>query len=541
MVRSLRPASVALLLVGVLVLSGLSVGAQEQRERVAPPVTPTTLTITNDRGNTPVTSTVRRSGAPSSVADLQSRISEITHRVGLSRAQIGVKISSLDTGRVIYEENAEKLYMPASNMKIYTVAAAIDRLGPDFRFVTSVYAPAKPDPTGRVTGDLIIYGRGDPSISAAFNNGDYWKGINDLAQKIADSGLKRVEGDLVGDESYFRGPQLGAGWEWDDLQSYDGAPISALTVNNNAVDVMVRPGPSAGMACSVTTGPPLPILTIVNRTTTGSAGSKRSIAISRYLGESTVEVSGSLPLGDQGFAGIVSVPDPALAFVYLLRSALSVRGVTITGRTRTMTARSRGEVPLNTSSLAELTQWNSPPLSEIAGKTLKPSQNLYSELILRALGQSAWPNDPSIRSSSDAGHEVVKQFLAKAGLDPKSYALADGSGLSRHNLISANGTIQLLTFMSRHRYASVFRDALPVAGVDGTLRNRLKDNAATGNVQAKTGTINQVAALSGYVTTGAGERLVFSIIVNNLPEDSGVRRAYIDEITALMASLQAKT
>jgi D-alanyl-D-alanine carboxypeptidase/D-alanyl-D-alanine-endopeptidase (penicillin-binding protein 4) len=520
----------------VLLFPLLIANAQVERERVvSPSPPPTTTAITADRSTT----TIRRSGAPSSIADLQSRVSEISHRPGLSRAQIGIKIASLDTARVLYEENADKLYMPASNMKVYTMATALDRLGPDFRFVTSVYAAAKPDATGSVKGDLIVYGRGDPSISAFFNNGDYWKGINDLAQLIADSGLKHVDGDLVGDESYFRGPQLGSGWEWDDLQSYDGAPISALTVNNNAVDVVVRPAPSAGSACSVTTGPPLPVLTILNRTTTGLAGSRRDIAISRYLGESTIEVSGNLPVGDQGITGIVSIPDPALAFVYMLRSALSVRGVTLTGRSRTITAKNRGNLPLNTASLVEVAKMQSPPLSEIAGKTLKPSQNLYAELVLRALGQIAGP--PSAPTSSDAGFEVVKQFVTAAGLNPGSYALADGSGLSRHNLISASGTVQLLTFMSHHKYYNVFRDALPVAGVDGTLKNRLKDNAATGNVHAKTGTINQVAALSGYVTTAAGEHLVFSIIVNNLPQDAGVRRSYIDEIANLMASLTAKS
>jgi D-alanyl-D-alanine carboxypeptidase/D-alanyl-D-alanine-endopeptidase (penicillin-binding protein 4) len=515
-----------------------AVNGQAERDRVVLPVPASAPATAPDGAPSPA----RRGGAPATLDEFRARVSGISHRPGLSRAQIGIKIASLDTGRVIYEENADKLYMPASNMKIYTMAAALDRLGPEFRFTTSVYTPTKPDASGAVRGDLIVYGRGDPSISTNFTGGDYWKGINDLAQKIADTGLKRVEGDLVGDESYFRGPALGAGWEWDDLQSYDGAPISALTINNNAVDLFVKPGASVGAACSVTTGPPVPVVTIANRTITGAPGSKRDISVSRYLGETVIEVTGSLPLGDQGITSIVSLPDPALAFVYLLRSALSVRGVILTGRTRTISSKNRPNPTPYTQNYVELTRLASPPLGEIAGKTLKPSQNLYTELVLRALGEEAGPKLATLRiNSSDLGHEVVKQFLATAGLDPASYALADGSGLSRHNLISASGTVQLLTYMSRHRYAAVFRDALPVAGMDGTLKNRLREGAATGNLQAKTGTINQVAALSGYVTTAAGERLVFSIIVNNLPEDSNVRRSYIDDIASLMAALTAKS
>jgi D-alanyl-D-alanine carboxypeptidase/D-alanyl-D-alanine-endopeptidase (penicillin-binding protein 4) len=517
--------------------------AQDQRDRVIEPARPiTTLSLPDTRLPSAARPSVRPSGSPATVAELQSRISEVTHRPGLARAQIGVKIASLDSGQVLFEENADKLYMPASNMKIYTVAAALDKLSPDFRFVTSVYAPAKPEADGLIKGDLTVYGRGDPSFSATFNNGDYWKAINDLAQKIADSGLRRVDGDLVGDESYFRGPPFGAGWEWDDLQTYDGAPISALSVNNNAVDVFVRSGGGVGSSCSVSTGPSIPSVSIANRAVMGPPGSRRDISIVRDVGSNVIEVSGTLPVGDQGISGIISVPDPALAFVYMLRSALIQRGVTVTGRTRTITAKQRGNVPFNASNLVELTKVLSPPLSEIAAKTLKPSQNLYTEMILRALGQIAGPTaDQNIRTSSDAGHEVVKQFVATAGLDPNSYALADGSGLSRHNLISASGTLQLLIFMSRHRYANVFRDALPVAGIDGTLRNRLKDNATQGNIHAKTGTINQVASLSGYVTSAAGERLVFSIIVNNLPQEANVRRSYIDEIATMLASFTGKS
>ena len=178
---------------------------------------------------------------------------------------IGIKVTSLETGKVLFEENANKLLRPASNMKLYTVAAALDRLSPDYRFVTSVYANKRPDKDGVVKGDLIIYGRGDPSFAARFNNGDYFKGINDLADRIAAAGVKKVKGDLVGDESYFTGPPYGAGWDWDDLTWWYGAEVSALTVNDNALDLSVKPAPEVGDPAVITTGPPDPLLRISNQ------------------------------------------------------------------------------------------------------------------------------------------------------------------------------------------------------------------------------------------------------------------------------------
>ena len=155
---------------------------------------------------------------------------------------VGIKVVSLDKGRVLFEENATKLLRPASNMKLYTVAAALDRLSPDYRFSTSVYASTRPDAAGVVHGDLTIYGRGDPSIAARFNNGDYFKAIDDLATRIVAAGVKRVEGDIVGDESYFVGPKYGSGWNWEDLTWYYGAEITPLTANDNALDLFIKPG-----------------------------------------------------------------------------------------------------------------------------------------------------------------------------------------------------------------------------------------------------------------------------------------------------------
>ena len=501
--------------------------------------------------------------APKTLSELQTRISAILAKPELTSATIGVKVTSLDSGRVLFEDNAIKLLRPASNMKIYTVATAIDRLTPDYRFTTSVFANARPDSAGVVRGDLRIYGRGDPSIAARFNNGDYFKGIDELATRIVAAGVKRVEGDLVGDETYFSGPKYGSGWEWEDLTWYYGAEITPLSINDNALDLFVKPGAAIGQPALITTGPPDPLLTIVNRVTTTAKGVRREIAIHRGLGENTITVTGSIPLEGSFTAG-VGISHAALLFVYLLRNSLAQKGVVITGKSRT-TGESAIPVVIaqpqpqpsqahsSASSVAqtELATLQSPPFSVIAAQTMKPSQNLYTELILRTLGKlgppplattTTTPPVPSIFSptSESLGLEAVRAFLKTAGIRPESLVLDDGSGLSRGDMITADATVQLLTFMSKHRYADAFRDSFPIAGVDGTLRNRLKGTPAEKNLRAKTGSLSSAASLAGYVTTAAGEKLAFAIMVNNYPRDVDPRAMCIDPIAVLLASFNDK-
>lgn len=522
--------------------------------------------------------------APRTLETLRARIAQVLARPELAPARFTIKVASLDTGAVLFEEDAGKLMMPASNMKLYTISAALDRLGPDFRFVTSVYANERPDAKGRVGGDLVVYGRGDPSFATRFaGNGDYFKGINELAARVVAAGVKRIDGNLIGDESYFTGPALGYGWEWDDLQWYYGAPVSALTVNDNCVDIFVKPGEREGAAGIVTAGPAFlgfptiyggavdeqtarrtdAPLAVVNRTVTAPRGTKRAITIERPLGQNYVEVGGSIPVGDAGWTDSITTARPALLFASMLRAALERQGVQIKGRTQTTDARQRElmRLPFDATRLVEIARRESPPFSEIAAQTLKPSQNLYTELILRALGRQSppppaptpTPTDatqataqpaptPDRRTSAQLGSATVLQFLREAGVrDVEHLSLVDGSGLARQDLISAESTVALLTYMSRHRYAQVFRDALPVAGVDGTLRGRFKGPPAAGNLRAKTGTLANVSSLSGYVTSAAGERLVFSMNVNHYTDEHVPRTNLMDQIAVLLASFEGRS
>ena len=529
----------------------LPVWAQDPRPATQPTVSPQTT----QSALPPASRSLPLSSLPpATLAELQSRIEQVVRQPALEPGFFAVKIVSLDTSQLIYEQNSNKFVRPASNMKLYTVAAAFDRLTPDFHFVTSVYAKEKVE-DGKIKGDLIIYGRGDPSIAARFNNGDYFKGINDLADRIVAAGVNRIKGDLVGDESYFNGAPVGSGWEWEDLTWSYGAQVSALTINDNAIDLTVRPGTAVGVPVLITTGPPAAsFMTIVNRATTSAKGSREDLRIYRGLGANSLEITGTLPIGDAGFLGGVAIPDPALAFVSMLRDALIKRGVKIDGRVRTVTARTGGSiVPDQLVALAkspdsmqpvEIASLPSPSFNLIAAQTLKPSQNQYTELILRTLGKtpvSAQDTTGRTKDDEENGLEVVKNFLRQAGVGDNDVALNDGSGLSRNDLISANTTVQLLTFMSKHKYFAQFRDALPIAGVDGTLRTRMRGTPAEGNVRAKTGSLSSVASLSGYVTTAAGEHLVFSMMLNNYPDAAAVRRDSIDAIAVLLASFSGKT
>jgi serine-type D-Ala-D-Ala carboxypeptidase/endopeptidase (penicillin-binding protein 4) len=576
--KSSRPIAIVVLflLLAATIPAANSSSAQRDRRTAPAPVASPSPSPTSSPVVSPVASPAaspvaveakpKTANATKTLGELQGKIADILRKPELAPALIGIKVVSLDTGNVLFEENASKLLRPASNMKLYTVATALDRLSPDFRFTTSVYGP-KPDASGVVHGNLVVYGRGDPSIAARFNNGDYFKAINELASKIVAAGVKRVEGDLVGDESYFSGPKQGSGWEWEDLTWYYGAEISALTVNDNALDLFVKPGLEVGKPAVVTTGPPDPLLTIKNEVLTGAKGTGRAISVYRGLGKDTVHISGTIPLEDRGYSGGIGISHPAMLFVYLLRSSLAEKGVTIKGRSQLIESGPKMD-PAQRFSLTHLTSnpepppieivaYQSPPLSSIAAQTLKPSQNLYTELILRALGEVVPPAAPTFQqtsvapsdervvpltrnSSENLGLEVVKTFLKNVGIRPETLALDDGSGLSRNDMVTADSTIQLLTFMSRHRYADVFRDALPIAGVDGTLRNRMKGTVAENNLRAKTGSLRSATSLGGYVTTAAGEKLVFTIMVNNYPSDVEPRVICIDPIAVLLASFAGK-
>ena len=485
--------------------------------------------------------------------NLQSKIRERLFAPEVRRGRVGIKIVSLKTGKVLFENDAEKYFIPASNMKNFTIAAALERLGPDFRFVTSVYANAKPDAAGTIKGDLLIFGRGDISISTAFNNGDYYKGLDNLADKIVAAGVKRVEGNIVGLESYFKGYPIPATWEWDDLQWYDGAEISALPINNNAVDLNVKPGVKDG-PCIVSVLPTNPLVRVLNTCVTSPAGTASTLKVFKPLNVNALEISGSMPAGGKDFTGYVTFTHPADLFITLLKQRLELKGVPVIGTARIMP---KG-VRISPSQI-EIAKLESPPFSLIAAQTMKPSQNMFTETILWTLGESLRqpllkeeegkpkdddPQDPERKQilnldSSELGLSLVKNFLGNIGVanDVVQY---DGSGLSRHNLVTPSSIVTLYTYMAKQsKYKQTWLDSLTVGGVDGTLKRRFAGTTAEGNIRGKTGTLDQVSALSGYLTTAGEEQVVISVIVNGVAEPR-TRTSLIDDIVVQLANFNGK-
>lgn len=502
---------------------------------------------------------------PETLDSLRGRIAAHLGQARFAAAAWGVKIVSLDTGRTIFEHNPEKYFNPASNAKLYTAALALESLGIDYRIKTSLYSAAKPDASGTLKTDLILYGRGDPTMAARLNGGNYYKGIEPLISQLVNAGVRRIEGDIVGDESYFSGPPFGSGWEWDDLQAYYGAEVSALTIDDNALDLFVKPADRAGTPCRITTGPPTSFVTIINRSQTSPKGSEPRIVVYRPVGENIIYVSGRLPADSSGYYTSVAVHNPAGLFVSLFKEALAQHGITVTGRTRVIDWKYREVTPLDLNKLIELGSVESIPLGDIVRETLKPSQNLYAQMLLLQVGANAGrtadenagvkavfgtshlKSETSSQQNSNvaasrapaaeenAGNQktteeisvgLMNDFLAHIGIQKGDVLLEEGSGLSRRDVITPRATVTLLSYMSRSRWVEAYRNALPVAGVDGTLQNRMKGTLAAGNVRAKTGSLRYVYTLSGYVTSAAGERLAFSIMLNNYynPERSAALR-----------------
>jgi D-alanyl-D-alanine carboxypeptidase/D-alanyl-D-alanine-endopeptidase (penicillin-binding protein 4) len=469
-----------------------------------------------------------------SLPALQTRLAALLDEPRFAQAQWGVKVVSLDSGRTLFERNADKLLKPASNAKLYTAALALDRLGPDYRIKTSFYTASKPDGEGVIHGDLLVYGRGDPSFSARFNAGDYQKALQPVVDALLTAGVKKIDGGIIGDESCFRGAPFGSEWTWEDLQEYYGAPASALTFQDNVIDLMFKPG-RAGDPGEIVTLPETSIVTFINRTQTVPPDTFGRIRLYRPLGESVVHAWGSISLRSAGEAESVSVPKPALWFVTMLKKALEKRGVTVTGGVSQEDWLTREVSPIAWASLTEVVAIPSRPLAEIVKQTLKPSENLYAQLLWLQVGaQAEAAQGASGRSTAAEGLAEMQKFLHSAGISRNTAQLDEGSGLSRACLVTPSATVQLLTFMSTNRCRDQFVDALPVAGVDGTLRNRFKGTVAAGNLRAKTGSLGGVNNLSGYVTTAGKEKLVFSIMLNNYRDESEGRAA-IDAVALQLA------
>ncbi|MBI1765041.1 MAG: D-alanyl-D-alanine carboxypeptidase/D-alanyl-D-alanine-endopeptidase [Acidobacteria bacterium] len=517
-----------------------------------------TLTTAQVWAQQAVNATAPAAPKPATLAELQTQIAALLDQPKFAAMRWGARIQTIDTqtagGKVLFERDAEKSFTPASNMKLYTTTAALDAFGPKFKIKTSVYAAKPVSKLGVLNGDLILYGRGDPNLSARFDAenpqkyGDFYAAekiaaIEQLADQIKARGIKVITGNIVGDDSYFAGDKLGVGWEWDDLQFYYGAEVSALTVNDNVITYVVTPGRRVGDAPTIATKPPTKFPVIINRATTSANGTTH-IGVYRQLDTNVVEFFGSIPRGAKDFEVEIAVHEPASFAATLLKEALQRRGIRLTGRVLHWDAAARVTNPFDETKLTELASVQSQPLSTLLKVINKPSQNLHTELLLRQLGgpHGVYELDQygKPKPTLDRAVEARKQFLQKAGVELTGLSLRDGSGLARSDLVTPRATARLLEFMMTHPHFTVFRESLPVAGFDGTLERRMKTTPAEGNVRAKTGSLTYVNALSGYLTTARGQVLIFSFYGNNYTNGGREVTGVMDQICNLLVGFESE-
>jgi len=458
---------------------------------------------------------------------LRSDLEGIFSDHNLAIAQWGVKVSSLDRSETLYEKNSARLCIPASNNKILTSAAALLRLGPGFKFKTRILTDGQVA-EGRLRGNLIILGSGDPS-SSLFQAGDPFQVFREWAGKLKADGINAIAGDIIAYEPDYAPAMLGDGWEWNDLTEGYAAPISILQFNENLVTIEIYPGGAEGSSASARLLPLPGYMAVDCRVLTGAESSPPRIEIERTCSDEGVVVRGAVPVKAAAVVRTVAVRNPIRYYLHALRHALMDEGVD------TSLCRIGKTGRLDTATLSPLWEYSSPPLSEILKPLLKMSHNLYAESVARALGL-ALRNEGSFAS----GKQIVEDTLFSMAIKKESYSYADGSGLSRLNLVSPDVLVRILGFVYRHDYFSYFYDSLPIAGVDGTLEARMKRTKAENNVHAKTGTLKNVCAISGYLHTQDGEMLAFSIIANSLLGPRGSAEAILDAALVRLANFSRK-
>jgi len=421
----------------------------------------------------------------------------------LARALVGVRIESLDRG-LLYERNGARLVVPASNMKLVTLAVAADRLGWDYRFETRLEA-AGSIADGTLDGDLVVLGGGDPSIVAQDLGPAALFG--EWAEALRQAGIHRVSGRLIGDDNAFDDVGLGAGWAWDYMAAAYAAPTGALSYNENVAVVRVSPGRAEGDPAAIDVAPPGHQLDVANLVRTGPAGSPVSLDLARLPGSARLTVRGRVPLSGAVATRTTSIDNPTRFFVEAFRLALTARGVVVRGG-----AWDIDDVPgAPGADRRPIARRDSRPLSSLGGYFLKVSQNFYGETLLKAIGRA-----PGRAGTAEAGRAVVRDTLNAWGIGSDSFVMYDGSGLSRYDYITADAIVAVLKRVWQdERLRGPFLAALPVGGHDGTLESRMKGTPLAGRVQAKTGTIANMRALSGFLDTASGERIVFSIIANH--------------------------
>lgn len=464
-------------------------------------------------------------------AHLENAMTRITGHPDFRRAHWGIRIETLGTAsnppRIVYDQEGDRLFIPASNVKLLTTAAALDRLGANFRIRTSVYADDI-NPDGAV---LRLVGRGDPSLTDA--------ALADLAQQVGDRGIRRVA-ELQVDNRYFATDAVNPNWEWEDVQAGYGAPVTSLILNRNERRIVAYP---------TTVGEPVRVewldavddepWTIVNRAVTVPASESGVTWVGRDLSRPILYVYGQRAVGAPPDESAIAIPDPIAYGQRQFQAALESASITVASGALAEPSSGHPVLPIHSTvppgESLEVAHVLSPPLSDLLIDANQVSENIYAEALLRLMGVMETPSDDTLMSPLTAGLAAVNDTLASLGIDPAGYRLADGSGLTRHNLVSPETFVDVLQVMAHHPDAAVYRQSLAVAGVSGTLRSRFQGTEVEGRLFGKTGGLTGISSLSGYLTLEDEEPLVVSVMVNHSTQSGGDRRRAIDDIILRLA------
>ena len=441
----------------------------------------------------------------SNIHEFWSQLDDIFNDPNFNNAYWGVVIQSLETGEYFYKRNEDKLFRPASNMKLFTTSAGLVLLGNEYKFSTLIYANGQID--GSVLkGNLIVQGGGDPTISGRFFNGDMYKVYNDWADSLLKLGIDEIDGNIVGDDNLFDDVGLGNGWVWDNESYWYSSPSGALSFNDNCVDLVITVDEKSGKP-KVNITPDTKYIVLIKDVRVVSRDSITSIDVYRERGTNVINVFGTIKRGTDSVKTFATINNPTQYSVVVLKEVLEKKGIKINGYAVDIDDL---EKPIDYSNIEFLFAYYSLPLKDIIKVINKNSLNFFAEQLLKVIGL-----EKEGHGTAENGVKAIQKVLSDVGINPESFVMTDGSGLSQLNLVTPRSIVALLNYMFMNKYFIPFYNSLPIAGVDGTLGTRMKNTLAQNKVRAKTGFLEYVRSLSGYAFTGDNEPVAFTIIINN--------------------------